>query len=95
MNPRPDPSELSLGDVHHLKNVKDFAGSFAAITTAAAVGGRAGFTNMQNGNGVFVQLHATGTGGAIQGRTLRYHRHDGVATLLVQITTASISGATR
>jgi len=50
------------GNVYHLKDVKDFGGSFVGVTTAAAVGGGVGFSNMKNGNGVFVQLHSTGTG---------------------------------
>jgi|SRR5271166_7052617 len=50
------------GDVYHLANAKDFAGSFVGVTTAAGMGGGVGFSNMKNGNGVFVQLHSTGTG---------------------------------
>lgn len=56
----------ATGAVYHLKNVQDFAGNYAGITTAAAMGGGVGFSNMQNGSGVFIQFYNTGMGVLLQ-----------------------------
>lgn len=56
----------ATGIVYHLKNVQDFAGKYAGVTTAAAMGGGVGFSNMQNGSGVFIQFRNTGVGVLLQ-----------------------------
>jgi hypothetical protein len=52
----------AAGTVYHLKNVADFAGTFAAASADIALGGGAGATTMKNQNGVVMNLKSTQTG---------------------------------
>jgi hypothetical protein len=51
-----------VGDVYHLKEVEDFAGTYAGFSAAATVGGGIDFSVIQNGSGVYVKLHGTSIG---------------------------------
>ncbi|WP_319550577.1 hypothetical protein [Desulfogranum marinum] len=44
------------GEVYHLKNIPDFAGTFSAAEAGVAVGGGAGAQVMKNQNGVVMKL---------------------------------------
>ena len=44
------------GEVYHLKNISDFAGTFSAVEAGIAVGGGAGAQVMKNQNGVVMEL---------------------------------------
>jgi len=50
------------GDVYHLKGIEDFAGTYAGFTAEATVGGGMDFSIIQNGSGVYIELHGTSMG---------------------------------
>jgi hypothetical protein len=50
------------GDVYHLKDLADFAGTYAGFAAAATVGGGVDYSAIQNGSGVYIQLHGTSMG---------------------------------
>lgn len=52
----------AVGNVYHLKNVKDFEGTYVAATAAGTVGGGVGATSMRNDKGVVINLSAVGQG---------------------------------
>jgi hypothetical protein len=52
----------AAGDVYHLKDLADFAGTYAGFAAAATVGGGIDYSAIQNGSGVYIQLHGTSIG---------------------------------
>jgi len=52
----------ATGSVHNLKKVEDFAGTYAAASAGATVGGGASATILKNQNGVVIRLSATRQG---------------------------------
>jgi hypothetical protein len=52
----------AVGSVYNLKNVKDFAGTYAAAGAAATVGGGMGASSMRNDKGVVINLTGVGQG---------------------------------
>ena len=50
------------GDVYHLKDPADLAGTYAGFAAAATVGGGIDYRAMQNGSGVYIQLTGTSIG---------------------------------
>jgi hypothetical protein len=52
----------AIGQVFHLGNVADFAGTYVAVTGDAAIGSGAGVLTMRNQNGVVVNLQSTQQG---------------------------------
>jgi hypothetical protein len=52
----------ATGNIYHLKNAADFAGTFTAASADIALGGGAGATTMKNQNGVVMNLKSTQTG---------------------------------
>jgi hypothetical protein len=50
------------GSVYHLKKLEDFDGTYAAVSTAATVGGGGGVLTMKNQNGVVINLGSTSKG---------------------------------
>lgn len=51
-----------IGEVFHLKHLKDFNGKYAGVGAGAAVGGGAAVESIKNQNGVLIQLHSTSEG---------------------------------
>jgi len=51
-----------VGRVYHLKNVKDFEGTYVAAKAAATVGGGVGAASMRNDKGVVIDLTGVGEG---------------------------------
>ena len=52
----------AVGNVYHLKNVKDFEGKYVKAAAGIAVGGGAGAATMQNDKGVVMNLTGTNQG---------------------------------
>jgi hypothetical protein len=52
----------AVGEVYHLENVSDFAGTFTAAEAGIAVGGGAGAQVMKNQNGVVMRLTSAKAG---------------------------------
>ena len=52
----------AVGNVYHLKNVKDFEGKYVKAAAGIAVGGGVGATTMQNDKGVVISLTSVGQG---------------------------------
>jgi hypothetical protein len=52
----------AVGEVYHLENVADFAGTFTAAEAGIAVGGGAGAQVMKNQNGVVMRLTSAKAG---------------------------------
>jgi hypothetical protein len=52
----------AVGNVYHLKNVKDLAGKYVAGQAGATVGGGMGATSMRNDKGVVIDLTGVGQG---------------------------------
>ncbi len=52
----------ATGNVYHLKNAADFAGTFSAASADIALGGGVGATTMKNQNGVVMNLKSTQAG---------------------------------
>jgi hypothetical protein len=50
------------GSVYNLKDPKDLAGTYAALSAGATVGGGGSATRMQNDKGVIIELGATRAG---------------------------------
>ena len=50
------------GNVYHLRDVKDFAGNYSAVSAGAALAGGGGVSAMRNDKGVVMQLKSTTTG---------------------------------
>jgi hypothetical protein len=52
----------ATGNVHNLKRLEDFNGTYTAVSAGAAVGGGGGALTMRNQNGVVVNLLSTTQG---------------------------------
>jgi hypothetical protein len=52
----------AVGNVYHLKKVKDFEGTYVAATAAGTVGGGMGAASMRNDKGVVINLSGVGQG---------------------------------
>jgi hypothetical protein len=52
----------TVGHVYHLKQVKDFAGTYVAATASGTVGGGMGASSMRNEKGVVMNLSGVGQG---------------------------------
>ena len=52
----------AVGNVYHLKNVKDFEGKYVKAAAGIAVGGGVGAATMQNDKGVVINLTGTNQG---------------------------------
>jgi hypothetical protein len=52
----------AVGQVYHLRQVADFAGTYVAVGANAAVGGGAGIMTMRNQHGVVINLQSTQQG---------------------------------
>ena len=52
----------AVGNVYHLKNVKDFEGKYVKAAAGIAVGGGAGAATMQNDKGVVINLTGVNQG---------------------------------
>jgi len=52
----------ATGDVYHLNELAALAGTYAGFAAAATVGGGIDYAAMQNGSGVYLQLHGTSIG---------------------------------
>ena len=52
----------ATGNVYHLKNVSDFAGTFSAAEAGIAIGAGAGASTMKNQNGVVMNLTSKKSG---------------------------------
>jgi hypothetical protein len=52
----------AIGKVYNLKRVSDFAGTYAAGTAGATLGGGAGASSMRNENGVVINLTSVSEG---------------------------------
>ncbi len=52
----------ATGDVYHLSELANFPGTYAGLTASATVGGGIDFSVIQNGSGVYIQLHGTSMG---------------------------------
>jgi hypothetical protein len=59
-------SASAAGEVYHLENAADFAGTFMAAEAGAAVGGGAGSQVMKNQNGVVMKLTSTKAGAQLK-----------------------------
>ena len=55
------------GRVYHLKDVKDFSGTYAAATGQATAGSGIGGEVLQNGNGVQIRIDQVSRGARLQG----------------------------
>ena len=51
-----------VGNVYHLKKIKDFEGTYVAATAAGTVGGGMGAASMRNEKGVVINLSGVGQG---------------------------------
>jgi hypothetical protein len=52
----------AVGNVYHLKNVSDFAGTYVAGAAGATIGGGVGASTMRNEHGVVINLTSTSEG---------------------------------
>lgn len=66
----------AVGQVYHLRQVADFAGTYVAVGADAAVGGGAGIMTMRNQHGVVINLQSTQQGlkltAGVEGITLTW-----------------------
>jgi len=51
-------SSVSVGDVHNLESIADFAGTYVAVEAAGAAGAGASAITMRNENGVVITLNS-------------------------------------
>ena len=56
----------ALGEVHDLKKMSDFEGTYTSVEASGALGGGAGIATMKNANGVRMTLHGTSQGVSFQ-----------------------------
>jgi len=65
----------AVGQVYHLRQVADFAGTYVPVGADAAVGGEAGIMTMRNQHGVVINLQSTQQGlkrtAGVEGITIR------------------------
>lgn len=55
-------SYTAVGEVYHLRNVKDIEGTYGAATASATAGRGAGGIDMTNGNGVEIRARSSHAG---------------------------------
>lgn len=52
----------AVGEVYHLRRIRDIEGTYAAVNASATAGAGAGEIDMTNGNGVEIRAHSTSAG---------------------------------
>ena len=56
----------ATGEVHNLKSLDDFEGTYTSVEASGAVGGGAGIATMKNTKGVRITLHSASQGVSAQ-----------------------------